>query len=273
MLDQTARARLTGWGRQVLRFVLPVNCTACGVPLKSDPVPFFCRGCWERIVPLQGPSCARCGQPFASEAATSHTPDHQCQNCIERPPAYERAWTLYPYLPPLQDAICAFKYNGKYGLAKPLGRLMIQAIPAQFQVDFIIPVPLHPARLRAREYNQSLLFADQVGCYLGKPVVATNLVRVLATDPQTTLSRQERLRNLRHAFAVRQPEGVRGRRILLIDDVFTTGTTLNECAISLKKAGAASVIALTLARTIDSYLVPDRILAERSPQTLPALGF
>ncbi len=273
MFDSTWFAQLAGLGRQALRFVLPVDCLACDAPLTSDPVPFVCRTCWERIVPLHGPSCARCDQPFASTEATSYTPGHQCQNCLERPPAYDRAWTLFPYLPPLQEAICAFKYRGKYGLASHLGKLMIQALPAQIEVDLIIPVPLHPSRLRAREYNQSLLFADQIGHHLRKPICPTNLVRVLATDPQTTLSRQERLRNLRQAFALRLPETVVGQRVLLIDDVFTTGTTLNECAKTLRKAGAASVVALTLARTIDSHLVPDRILAERSPRSLPALGF
>lgn len=266
-------ARVIGWCRQALRFLLPVECHACGLLLGSDPVPLFCRSCWERIVPLHGPSCARCDQPFVSQAATLFTPDHQCQNCLERTPAYQRAWTLFPYLPPLQDAICAFKYRGKFALAKPLARLMIQALPAEIDADVIMPVPLHPARLRAREYNQSLLFSDQIGRHLGRPVLPTTLVRTLATDPQTTLSRQERLRNLRNAFAVREPETVEGRRILLVDDVFTTGTTLNECAKVLEKAGAASVYALTLARTVETSLVPDRILAERSARSLPALGF
>ncbi len=264
---------LLGWCRQALRFVLPVDCVGCGLLLGSDPVPFFCRGCWERIAPLKGPACARCDQPFVSHAATSFTPDHQCQHCLERPPAYDRAWTLFPYLPPLQDAICAFKYRGKYALAKPLASLMIHALPPTLEADVILPVPLHPSRLRAREYNQSLLFADRIGRHLRTPVWPSALVRLLATDPQTTLSRQERLRNLRQAFSVRQPEAVAGKRVLLIDDVYTTGTTVNECAKVLKKAGAASVRVLTLARTIETNLIPDRILAEQSLRSLPALGF
>lgn len=272
MLQTDKRDQLIGWYRQAVRFVMPVECISCNRMLSTDPIPFFCRVCWEQIVPIKGSRCSRCDQPFVSAAATSWTPDHQCQNCQERPPAYERAWTLFPYLPPLQDAICAFKYRGKFALAKPLAALMLRAVPAEIDGDLLVPVPLHPARLRAREFNQSLLLADQLGRYLKRPVSATVLVRILATDPQTTLTRRERLRNLRQAFAVRNAEVLAGRRVLLIDDVFTTGTTLNECAKTLLKAGALSVSALTLARTIDTNLVPDRILAENATRSLSGLG-
>ena len=272
MLQLERREQLIGWYRQALRFMLPVECIGCGRPLTTDPIPFFCRNCWSRIVPLTGPSCSRCNQPFASPAATSWTPDHQCQNCLERPPAYQRAWTLFAYLPPLQDAICAFKYRGKFSLAKPLGALMAGALPTELDVDLIVPVPLHPARLRAREFNQSLLLADQLARHLKKPVFANHLVRVLPTDPQTTLTRQERLRNLRKAFSVKQPEALAGGRVLLVDDVFTTGTTLNECAKVLVKSGTQSITAVTLARTIDTNLVPDRLLAEQAARTRTFIG-
>jgi ComF family protein len=272
MLPPNIQDQFIGLFRHALRFVVPVECIACGMPLGSDPVPFFCRLCWKHIVPFEGPSCACCAQPFVSSAATSFTPNHHCQSCLERPPAYRRALTLFPYLPPLQEAICSFKYRGKIGLARPLARLMMTALPREVDADVIMPVPLHPTRLRAREFNQSLLLADHLGRHMGKPVSATNLVRVLATDPQTTLSRRERLRNLRNAFAVCRPDSVVGRRILLVDDVFTTGTTLNECAKVLLQAGAESVCALTLARTVDASLVPDRLFAVQATRSLSVLG-
>ena len=271
MLFAETQDRVIGLWRQALRFVLPVGCIGCGASLHSDPVPFFCRSCWSRIVPLQYPSCSRCDQPFVSAAATQFVPDRHCQSCIERPPAYQRAWTLFPYVPPLQEAICSFKYRGKVALAKPLASLMIGALRPEIQADIIMPVPLHIARLRTREFNQSLLLADHLSRHLKRPVSASHLVRVRATDPQTTLSRRERVRNLRHAFAVRSPETLAGLSILLVDDVFTTGTTVNECAKSLLKAGAKSVSALTLARTIDTDLVPDRILAEHATRSLTRL--
>jgi ComF family protein len=272
MLRGDTEDRLIGWCRQALRFVLPVECIACGHLLSTDPVPFFCAACWQTIRPLQQPVCARCDQPFVSSAATTYTPDHQCQHCQERPPYFQRAWTLFPYLPPLREAICSFKYRGKHTLARPLARLMISALPSEIDVDVIIPVPLHPTRLRAREYNQSLLLADQLSRHLARPVSATNLVRVSATEPQTTLTRQARLKNLRNAFAVRRPQDLTEKCILLVDDVFTTGTTLNECAKTLRKSGTGPVFALTLARTVDTALVPDRLFAELAARPLTTIG-
>jgi len=272
MLREDTQDRLIGWCRQALRFVLPVECIACGHSLSADPVPFFCTACWQTIRPFQHPVCARCDQPFVSPAATSYTPNHQCQHCQERPPDFQRAWTLFPYLPPLREAICSFKYRGKHTLARPLARLMISALPSGIDVDVIIPVPLHPTRLRAREFNQSLLLADQLSRHLARPVSATNLVRVAATDPQTTLTRQARLRNLQKAFEIRRPQDLAEKRILLVDDVFTTGTTLNECAKTLRKAGTGPVFALTLARTVDTGLVPDRLFAEQAIQPLTTIA-
>ena len=252
---------LRRWCRLALRAVLPVDCLSCAQPLYSDSNAYLCHACWELIAPLSGPRCASCDQPFISRAADSWTPSHRCQHCLEQPPAYDRAWTLYPYIPPLQQAICALKYRHVFGLATPLADLMIRALPERLETDLIVPVPLHPSRLRTREFNQSLSIADRLGRYLMRPVSTTDLVREVATEPQMSLTRSERLRNLRRAFRVRDTEAFAGRRVLLIDDVFTTGTTLNECAKVLHATGAASVTALTLARTIDSSLIPDRILA------------
>ena len=272
MVRADTQNRLIGWCRQALRFVLPVECIACGRSLSTDPVPFFCTTCWHTIRPLQQPVCGRCDQPFVSPVATIYTPNHQCQQCQERPPDFQRAWTLFPYLPPLRDAICSFKYRGKHTLARPLARLMISALPSEIDVDVIIPVPLHPSRLRAREFNQSLLLADQLSRHLVRPVSPTNLVRITATEPQTTLTRQARLTNLRKAFSVRRPEDLAKKRILLVDDVFTTGTTLNECAKTLRKSGTGPVFALTLARTVDTSLVPDRHFVEHALQPLTIIG-
>jgi ComF family protein len=117
-------------------------------------------------------------------------------------------------------------------------------------VDVIIPVPLSLARLRTREYNQSLLLADRVSQARNIPLSYDNLVRIRETAPQTELSRAVRLKNLRRAFAVRRPQDMTGKRVLVIDDVFTTGTTVNECAKALRKAGASEVYVCTLARTV-----------------------
>ena len=260
------------WMRQTIRFFIPINCTACNAPLADDPIPLFCSACWRMIAPLRHSSCARCNRPFASPVAATYSPDHVCQSCAERPPSYTKAWTLYPYLPPLQDAICSFKYRGKIALASALAQLMIDRLPSLPPVDCIMPVPLHPGRLREREFNQALLLADRLGPHLKLPVSYAHLIRSAPAAAQTTLSRKGRLKNLRGVFTLREAQSIKGKRILLIDDVFTTGTTVNECAKILRKAGSSDVFVLTLARSVDAQMVPDRILAQRARPAAGLIG-
>ena len=143
-----------------------------------------------------------------------------------------------------------FKYHSKVALADALGELMGTAFRDSPDVDMLLPVPLHASRLREREFNQSLLLADRLHRRLGVPLSYGNLVRLRDTQPQTELTRSARLKNLRRAFSVLHPKEVDGKRLLLVDDVFTTGTTVNECAKALRKAGAADVFVCTLARTM-----------------------
>ncbi len=249
--------------RHATRLLLPSDCSMCSMPLTDDATPHFCDTCW-RTVSLMPPSrCTRCDRPFPSPIATTYSPTHICRSCSTRRPAYTRAWTLYPYVPPVQEALCLLKYRGKVSLVPALARLMIDQLPSLDPVDLIMPVPLHSQRLREREFNQSLLLADLVGRHLHLPVSCTDLLRTTPSQPQTMLSRRDRLRNLRKAFSLRRPDAVVNKRILLIDDVYTTGTTVNECAKTLRKAGSGDVYVLTLARTVEANLVPDRILAQR----------
>ena len=252
--------------RRAARFFLPIECVVCGSPLADDPIPHFCTGCWSMLRPMPAARCARCDRPFVSPVATTYSPQHLCYACIERPPSYTRAWTLYPYTPPLQDAIRLLKYQGKVSLVAPLANLMLTTLPRLDTIDLIIPVPLHHERLCQREFNQALLLADRIRRHLNIPLSYTNLVRTTSTPPQTSLSRKNRLTNLRRTFVVRHPVQVMNKRILLIDDVFTTGTTVNECAKTLRRSGSADVFALTLARTIDQNLIPDHA---QSPTPYP----
>lgn len=148
-------------------------------------------------------------------------------------------------------------------MASALGTLMTEHLSFLDRVDVIVPVPLHRERLRQREFNQSLLLADHIGRVLGIPVSYTNLIRTTPSPPQTTLSKKSRLKNLRGAFALQYPREIIKKRVLLIDDVFTTGATVNECAKSLRKAGSSDVLVLTLGRTLDRDLVPDRLQAQQ----------
>ncbi|MEE8241428.1 MAG: ComF family protein [Nitrospirales bacterium] len=247
------RARMLTLGaisRRALHTLLPVSCASCAIVLTDDPVPFFCRRCWETVRPLSHPQCPRCGRPFASSIALQFSPTHLCGECRKRRPAYTRARSLYAYEGTLRDAIRLFKYRGKVALSAALGALMKEICGDMEGLDLVMPVPLHAVRLREREFNQALLLADQVSRWHGLRLSYKNLIRVRATAPQTTLSRARRRKNLRRSFALRDPTEVSGRRVLLMDDVFTTGTTVNECAKALRKAGSSDVYVLTLARTV-----------------------
>jgi ComF family protein len=243
--------------RHALRVLFPLQCRICERPLADDPVPFFCRTCWSYLQPLRGAACPRCARPFPSSLASAYSPTHTCIDCRTRKPAFSKAWSGYPYASPLREAISLLKYEKKYGLADSLSRLLVDALPPTLDADLVVPVPLHPARLRDREFNQSLLLADSVARRLRIPLSYTNLIRTRDNPAQTSLPRSTRLNNLRRTFHVRRPDAVRARRILLVDDVLTTGTTLNECAKALRKAGAGDVYAVTLARTVDPSLLPD----------------
>lgn len=266
-LTQRAAQYARATARQAMRFLFPVGCATCGVSLTDDPIPYFCSPCWNTITPLPSTRCSRCSYPFVSPAATSHTPHQVCWACRKWPPSFTKAWTLYPYVSPLREALHLFKYGRKVALADPLARLIINQFPACESFDMIIPVPLHIDRLREREFNQSLLLADRIGHHFGLRVSCTDLVRLHPSPQQTALRRKERLKNLRGAFAVPQPSSINGKRILLIDDVLTTGTTVNECAKVLRKAGSSDVYVLTLGRTMDNHQIPDRLLDQSHRRT------
>jgi len=234
----------------ILHWVFPVDCAACGDPAADRRLPFFCRACWDSIRPIAEPVCPQCGQPFNSPIALAHSPAHRCRACRKKPPRFDRAFSPYRYEGVLEQAIRLFKYRRKDALAVPLADLMLAWAERLPLVDLVVPVPLHPSRLRAREFNQSLLLADRIARRLGLPLSFERLERVRETRPQTTLDRTDRARNMRRAFAVREPDGLKDLRVLLVDDVLTTGATANDCARALRRAGAASVTVLTLARRL-----------------------
>lgn len=240
--------------RSILDRILPTRCHGCGRYLRGDPNPCFCRDCWAGLPRFSGPACPRCGRPFASEAALSMSPSHLCGDCRDRKPHFDRAVAAGPYAGTLAEAIHLFKYRGKTVLARPLGELLLEPFGRIGRADCLLPVPLHPARLREREYNQALLLCDRVGGRVGIPVVPDLLSRTRQTPPQIGLSRLDRRRNMRRAFIVNRPDRAEGRAVVLIDDVYTTGATVNECARTLKRAGAEVVSVLTVARTTGEFV-------------------
>ncbi len=236
---------------RILDFFLPASCTYCRDPIADSGIARFCAQCWSEFSPVPGPVCPSCGRPFGSPETLAHSPDHECLACRTNPPHFDQALAAGLFEGPLREAIHVYKYRSVRSLGKPLAAWMAEHVTMTARLDLVVPVPLHKKRLRHRGFNQALLLAHGVSERFSVPLHYDNLVRLRSTRPQVELSGRERAENVRGAFGMVRPSEVGDKRILLIDDVFTTGATMNECAKVLKDAGAASVTVLTLARTAE----------------------
>lgn len=233
-------------GQALQGLLLPPRCHICRKLMPpNDNGLHICQDCYSQLPLLISPLCSICGIPFDGVGQ-----DHPCGNCIKQPPAYTAARAALCYQGELTRLIHNFKYNGKSYLRRPLGLLIAQLLAdfaAEQQPDFLVPVPLHKTRLRSRGYNQSVLLADLLSQKWQIKLLRQGLVRIRATTPQMELGRKQRLVNLKDAFEVYDVSVIEGRRIMLVDDVFTTGSTLEACAKALMIAGASSVSAVTIA--------------------------
>ena len=223
----------------------PPLCLLCHAPRGESPDPFLCRCCLGGCLPVTSPCCPRCALPFATIGGG----DHVCGECLLQPPDF--AWTVAAglYEEALRHAIHRFKFDGSLALDRPLAHLLDtawQRTAPDWTPDLLVPVPLHPRRLGQRTYNQALLIACELGRSRQLPVDARLLVRVLPTVAQAGLTARERHRNLRGAFALTR--SLAGEKILLVDDVMTTGTTARICATALRAGGAGEVGLAVLAR-------------------------
>lgn len=237
----------------VLALLYPQRCLGCKTLIESEES--FCLACRKFILPIESPLCPRCGTPFATAAGQ----DHLCGRCQSRPPAFRqaRSWALYHSgetpLHPLSEAIQNFKYHRNLSVGKTLADLGVVHFPLAGQAyDLIVPVPLHPDRLRWRGFNQALILARAIGCAQQVKVDPFLLERTRPTVPQTQLSAGERRANVRGAFAVVALERLEEKRVLLVDDVYTSGATVEECAKILSRGGAEVVDVFTLARAVNS---------------------
>jgi ComF family protein len=202
----------------------------------------FCEECQRKVEFLLPPLCPLCGYP-----STSY--DRLCRRCLESTPAIDGIRSVAFFEGPLRQAVHGFKYRGLHSLAVPLASLMSACWRrAPLPADAVVPVPLHRRRLRERGYNQAELLARALGAEVGMPVRKDWLIRTRATSPQVDLDASERRANVAGAFQCPDSSAVAGRQVLLIDDVCTTGATLESCSLPLRRAGAQSVWAFTLAR-------------------------
>lgn len=234
--------------RTGLDLVLPPQCLGCGAIVEGDAA--LCAPCFSHIRFLSAPLCAACGYPF--EVGTPNV-ENLCGACARSRPSFDRARAVFAYDEASRGLVIGFKHadrtHGAPAFARWLARAGADLLP---DCDVITPVPLHRWRLWARRYNQSALLALALARLAGRPCVPDLLVRTRATPSQGRLGRQARMRNVRRAFAVppRRAALAAGRRVLLVDDVYTTGATVEEAARTLRAAGAAKVDVLTLARVV-----------------------
>jgi ComF family protein len=232
----------------LVSLLLPTACRICQQPIETLSRVPVCETCWTSVRPYEGTECAQCGL-FLAQTALLHGTT-LCGICRRGAFAFEQARSFAWYDGVLRELIQRFKYSGFRPLARPLANYLGQALLRMDSnsFDLVLAVPLHRRRERERGFNQAALLAAGVSRLAGIALGNKDCVRVRDTRPQTGLRGAERRRNVAGAFAVPRPERVRGRRLLLIDDVMTTGATANACAGALKSAGAGGVWVLTLGR-------------------------
>jgi ComF family protein len=230
---------------QLLNLIFPPQCLNCESRVPTHGT--LCLSCWEAIAFISDPMCACCGLPFEYAVDVNTL----CGECLQEHPPYSRARSAFVYNEHSKRLVLKLKYQDDTYLARVYGPWLSKAgrelIAAS---DLIIPVPLHYWRFVSRRYNQSALLAKMLAQFVDKPLLIDGLKRTRATEQQTGLSKKQREDNVRGAFSAhpKHAAAIKGKSVLLIDDVMTTGSTLRHCTKALLKAGAAQVNVLTLAR-------------------------
>ncbi|MBN1828186.1 MAG: ComF family protein [Deltaproteobacteria bacterium] len=234
---------------RLLDLLFPPQCRLCGALLTHGSPPTVCQDCRILVSRLAAPQCLRCGHPVQDSSGESHP----CGECLLDSPPFEKARSMGRYEGLLLRAIHRFKFSGDRSVGELLGDLMALNHYESFNIDdysLIIPVPLHPRRLRQRGFNQSLVLARRIAKRFSVPIDSHILLKREDRIPQTGLTRAHRKRNVRNLYTLRKRTSLRGLKVLLIDDVYTTGATVKECSRMLLKAEAAEVGVLTAARTL-----------------------
>ncbi|MEY8276120.1 ComF family protein [Blautia marasmi] len=222
--------------------VYPRRCPVChdiAVPRGRA----ICRECLDKLVPIHGPRCFKCSKPLSDREAEF------CYDCASKKHSYDRGISIFPYGSVLSQSLYQLKYHQRQEYGRFYGRYAAACAGEQIRLwgpEVLIPVPLHPKRMEKRGYNQAEIIAGEIGRILQLPVDTKTVVRRVNTKPQKELNDKERRSNLRSAFAVRQPK-LPWKKILIIDDIYTTGSTVDGVSLALKAAGAEQVYFLTIA--------------------------
>lgn len=245
----SALETLASWGNALLGLFYPEVCQLCSERRATPAQGYVCAQCEAGIDYITPPFCDRCGLPHEGAITVAY----RCGNCADLELHFDHARSAARASGPLLEAIHAYKYRRAVWLEPFLTRVLLRAAVPGLRAqgwDLVVPVPLHCLKEREREFNQSERLARALARALELPVEPRALRRVIPTRTQTRLSREERRGNVKNAFQVSGRGGVQGRRVILVDDVFTTGSTTNECARALRVGGAHGVCVWTLARGV-----------------------
>lgn len=238
------------WLNLLINLILPPRCIKCGKILNEHNG--LCSDCFNKIQFISAPYCAHCGHPFLNESGLSAGKKQLCGKCLqEKRRLFELQRSAFVYDDESKNLILDFKFRDKTVYAETLANLLFSAGGDIWREkpDLLLPVPIHQLRLIKRRYNQSALLVKYLSKKSGIAADYFSLVRHQNTIPQVQLSGKARRHNLQKAFSVKNQQKLQGKNVVLVDDVETTGSTLNECAKVLKKAGVKKIYALTLART------------------------
>ncbi len=246
-MSQRKSLILQNWWNAGLSFFYPEVCQICATHRGIPGEGYICSDCWTDVRFIQPPFCKRCGLPYAGEI----TAEFECSNCREMDLHFSSARSAVVANGLVLDVIHRYKYLRALWFEPFLADLLLrQAKPvlSEQKWDWIVPVPLHPLKQREREFNQAARLAAQLSCAINIPVKSKLLERVEFTRTQTQLTRPQRMANVRSAFRLRNNLRLNGERIVLLDDVLTTGATTSACAKVLRKAGAGEICVWTVAR-------------------------
>ena len=238
-----------------LAFAAP--CRICEATLTTASRIPVCEACLDALRPIAGPLCATCGRPFASVAAVAAA-QPLCHLCRRSVYDFDRARSFTPYDDLATKAVVLLKYHAVTPLAGWFAEQLAELVRAEKLVaDVVVPVPLHLQRRRERGHNQAELIARPLAARLGLPLQPALLVRTKPRPAKHRLTRKERWSSVRGAYAAQERANIDKQRVLLVDDVFTTGATLDACSRALRKAGAAGIIGVTVARVVPQWGPPN----------------
>lgn len=232
-----------------LNIVFPIYCHGCGIKLSYNNENYLCQGCLQEIRPIAPPFCIRCGKALNGNEEIKAL----CPSCIDNRFYFERAWQCCQYEGLIKELIHKFKYQKKLFLKKLFAQILYNFTKGYIdykRIDGIVPVPMHKHSMIKRGFNHASCLSQGLSALLGLPCHEDYLLKIKKTAQQANLNRQQRLKNIKDAFFAKKGIGLTGKSLLLVDDVFTTGATANECSRALCSAGAKGVYVLSLARGI-----------------------